>query len=124
MGSNGSSSGQLGAAAEMIRLGVAVPRGERPTARGEAPLCSGCTCSAGQTSMHARPSTTSGGACRSPECSAWVAPAVFSRSEVESVLWDSRFPEHRCVLYALLFLTGSLVGLGGGLRVIHFRRLK
>lgn len=40
----------------------------------------------------------------------WRASAVFSRSEVESLISDPRVSEVRRMLYALLFLTGSRIG--------------
>ena len=52
----------------------------------------------------------------------WRATAVFSRSEVESLLSDARIPEHRRILYALLFLTGSRVGEVSALRWRNYER--
>lgn len=41
---------------------------------------------------------------------AWRATAVYARSEVETLISDTRIPVDRRTLYALLFLTGCRVG--------------
>jgi integrase len=50
---------------------------------------------------------------KSPE---WCSTAVFTREEVETLLSDTRLPEDRRVLYALLFLTGMRIGEAVALR--------
>jgi integrase len=40
----------------------------------------------------------------------WRAGAVFTRTEIEALISDVRIPEHRRVLYALLFLGGMRIG--------------
>jgi len=40
----------------------------------------------------------------------WRATAVFTREELTALISDARIPEHRRVLYAGIFLTGSRIG--------------
>jgi len=46
----------------------------------------------------------------------WRSRAVFSREEIEALIYDDRIPEDRRVLYALEFLTGMRSGEAAALR--------
>ena len=46
----------------------------------------------------------------------WRSGAVFSRGEIEALIYDERIPEDRRVLYALEFLTGMRSGEAAALR--------